>query len=72
VGGKAVELDDQLGLTPHGIDVLCLDDGVDFGAWETVAIDEADEAVLQFDSGRGRTAKLEEKRSEVLLPFRRR
>jgi hypothetical protein len=66
VGLEPVELDDQFGLSPRGVDLVSLDHRVDLRACEAVVTDEGEQAVLQLGSGWGWGAGSEEEGSEVL------
>jgi hypothetical protein len=51
VEGVAVELDDQPLLSPGGVDLHSLDDGVRLRARQVVCVEEGEEAGLELASG---------------------
>ena len=47
----AVELDDEVLFFVDGVDLVARDDLVELGEWQVVALEEADEAVLEGGAG---------------------
>jgi hypothetical protein len=51
VEGAAVELDDEALVSPEHVDLVAGDVLVDLRSWEAVALDEAEEPVLEAGAG---------------------